>query len=259
MLSQMFAMTSLILLVPLGLVWLGFEVRANRTGASNYTGYRLGLAALIAATLATLIIILSAIMMVGFSLGLIILVLWMLIAARLFARLRARRRGRAATIAPAEPTSPRFAFNPAPLYLIIIPAAAVTLRLTLLYPAADFSRGRAIANAEPLIADIERFRADRGHYPPSLLAVHNDYKLSIIGIDRYQYEPTGDAYNLCFENFAAPFGTQEIVVYNPRGGHDMTSHDMDLLRLSPADLDRQRGYYAVHNARESNWKYFWFD
>jgi hypothetical protein len=39
----------------------------------------------------------------------------------------------------------------------------------------------------------------------------------------------------------------------------MTSHAMDLLTLTPTELAVQRGYYAVHSASRSHWKYFWFD
>ena len=40
----------------------------------------------------------------------------------------------------------------------------------------------------------------------------------------------------------------------------MTSHAMDLLHLTPEELEleRRRGYYAVH-APQPQWKYFWFD
>lgn len=89
--------------------------------------------------------------------------------------------------------------------------------------------------------------------------MNKDYKPGVIGIDKFHYEPRGEAYNLLFEQPATPLGTQEFVVYHPRGEQTATSHAMDLLEYTPETLERARGYYAVHNAPQSNWKYFWFD
>ena len=50
-------------------------------------------------------------------------------------------------------------------------------------------------------------------------------------------------------------------MYNPRDQHAMTSHKMDRLQLTPAQvaLDQTRGHNALHNTAHSHWKYFWFD
>ena len=80
-------------------------------------------------------------------------------------------------------------------------------------------------------------------------------------IEAYHYEPSGDAYNLFFEQFSDRFGTREFVMYNPRNQQAMTSHKMDRLQLSPQELvlEQTRGHYAVHDASQPHWKYFWFD
>lgn len=114
----------------------------------------------------------------------------------------------------------------------------------------------AIANAQ---SRPERHRAEGKKYPMSLLSVWRDYSPSVIAIDRFQYEPSGDAYNLVFEQPAAAFGTREFVVYNPRDEQVATSHAMDILEFSPEHLERTRGYYAVHTTVHPHWKYFWFD
>jgi hypothetical protein len=112
-----------------------------------------------------------------------------------------------------------------------------------------------------LIADIEQYRADHGRYPASLLSVWPDYSPEVIGIKEYHYEPSGDAYNLFFEQFALHFGTSEFVMYNPRDQHAMTSHKMDILQLTPQELEleQSRGHYAVHDTPFPHWRYFWFD
>ena len=150
-------------------------------------------------------------------------------------------------------------FNPAPLYLVVVPLVAAVPAFTLVGRAVEFSRNRAIDNSARLIGDIERYYDARGHYPPSLLALHPDYKPLVVGIEKYQYEPNGDAYNVFFEQLSDRLGNREIVMYNKRDEHVMTSHDMDLLTLTPAELARQRGYNAVHDASRAHWKYFWFD
>jgi hypothetical protein len=46
---------------------------------------------------------------------------------------------------------------------------------------------------------------------------------------------------------------------NKRGAHEMTSHAMDLLLLTPSELAVRRGYYAVRDAGRPHWKRFLFD
>ena len=128
------------------------------------------------------------------------------------------------------------------LYMVIVPLAVCGLQQVLVPRAVEFSRDRAIRHAAPLITSIERYRASYGRYPPSLLSVWRDYPVSVIGIDRYQYEPHGEAYNLVFEQPALAFGTREFVVYNPRDEQVATSHLMDLLEFPPDRLERARGY-----------------
>lgn len=123
----------------------------------------------------------------------------------------------------------------------------------------EFSRDHAIRHAVPMIAAIERHRAERSTYPVSLLSVWRDYPTGIVGIDRFHYEASGDAYNLVFENPAVAFGTREFVVYNPLDEQVATSHLTDILEFTPEHLERTRGYYAVRPAAQPHWKYFWFD
>ena len=150
--------------------------------------------------------------------------------------------------------------TPAPaLYLLVVPVAVFLLQWVILEPAVEFSRNRAMSNSARLIADIEQYRATRGHYPPSLLSVNKDYKPGVIGIEKFHYEPSGEAFNLLFEQPASPLGTQEFVVYNPRGEQTMTGHAMDILEFTPDRLERARGYYAVHDVPRTRWRYFWFD
>ena len=146
-----------------------------------------------------------------------------------------------------------------PVALILVPLVATALRLTLVESAAAWGRDRVIANAAAIITDIERFRQRTGTYPVALSSVVPDYLPGIIGVERYRYEPNGEAYNLYFEHPPTDFGAREIVIYNPRGEQDFSSHAVDLLELSPGEIRRQRGYFASHVLAQANWKRFLFD
>jgi hypothetical protein len=144
------------------------------------------------------------------------------------------------------------------LYMIVVPIAVAVLQLALVGRATDFSRNRAIQNSAPLLADIERFRANQGRYPPAIASLHKDYSPGVVGIERYEYTPAGDAFHLHFEQLTFRLGTQEIVMYNPRDEHAIVSHDSDALRR-PQLLSMRTGFYAMNDAPQAHWKYFWFD
>ena len=148
-----------------------------------------------------------------------------------------------------------------PLYLVVVPVACMLLQLLLAEPAAEFSRNRAIRNSARLIADIEAHRVANGRYPPSIVSVNVDYHPEVMGIREYRYEPSGDAYNVLFEQRNLRLGVREIVVYNPADRQVIASHALDVIQLSPEGLalDRTRGHNAVYDAGPPHWKYFWFD
>jgi hypothetical protein len=248
--SQVFGMAGL-LLVPLGAIWLAHEYRRRTkqsdTGSSRNWRYLFGLASIAAATLVVVVVSLPAFINVGPSLGLGVIALWAYCAARLVTRLKGLERVEHRT------------FNASPMYLVVVPIVVAILRSTLVGPAIEYSRNRAIENSARLISDIERYREANGHYPPSLLSVWKDYKPAVKGVEQYHYEPNGDAYNLYFEHPTRQLETREIVMYNKRDEHEMTSHAMDLLLLTPPELAVQRGYYAVLDAARPHWKRFLFD
>ncbi|MEJ7809594.1 MAG: hypothetical protein WKG32_04170 [Gemmatimonadaceae bacterium] len=230
-------------LVPVGALWMASGYWSRSAGKH----YGFAIAALIVASVVWAIVSFGALVSTGLSLGLGALALWAYVVSRATPRLRLLKS------APPRPTSA------IPLYLIIVPVAVAILQLVLAAPATEFSRSRAIRNSARLIADIEQYRAAHGRYPTSLMSVWEDYLPGVIGIKEYHYEPSGDAYNLFFEQGTFQLGTREFVMYNPRDQQVMTSHKMDLLQLTPEELAPRRGYHAVHEAPHPHWKYFWFD
>lgn len=242
--AQVFGLVGL-LLVPVGAFWVacGYSTRL----ASKQ--YGIAIAALIASTIVWLLSSLGALVASGALLGAAVVVLWIYIVIRVCPRLR--------RLKTAPPPGP----SPVAFYLLIVPAAVALLQMALVAPAIEFSRNRAIQNAAPLIAEIEQHRAANGRYPSSLLSVNADIHPDIIGIDKYHYEPSGEAYNVMFEQPALHFGTREFVVYNPLDQQTVTSHKLDRLQLTPSELvlEHSRGHNAVHNAGHPHWKYYWFD
>jgi hypothetical protein len=244
--GRAFGVVGLVLLVPVGAIWAacGYSNRLARRQ------YGIAVAALVVTSLVWAV---TAVFMVAFSsplLALFAIVLWACAVSKILPRLKLLR-----SPTP-QPTSA------AAFYLLLVPIAVAIAQHALVAPAIEASRHRAIQNAAPLIAAIERYREAQGRYPLSLLSsVTDQYKPGVIGIEKYHYEPHEDAYNLIFEQGALHFGTREFVVYNPRDSQVVTVHLVDLLELTPEQLalERTRGHYAVHDAGHPHWKYFWFD
>lgn len=250
--AQLFGFAGSVLLVPIGLLWLVHELRlraarnGNRLPRGNGRFY-FALAAMVTLSIVALITTLPAFGNISRSLGVALVALWAWLGARAVPAVKGLRGSTAPPI------------HPAPAYLILVPALVLAGRVALIERAVAWSRARAIANSAPLIHDLEAYRERNGQYPVSLAALWHDYAPGVIGVARYEYEPSGASFNLFFEQFAAELATREIVVYNPLDQQVFTSHDSWILVLPPAELDKHRGYFAVHPAPIPRWKYFWFD
>jgi hypothetical protein len=245
--AEFFCVTGLVLLVPVGALWLVYEARnrAKRQIAqsSNNKAYYFAIASLVGLSIVGAIVSLSAVFNSGFSIGIGLLAL----LAYWIARMTVRAKG--------LKTAETGGFNAAPLYLVVVPIVVALFQFSLMDRAVEFSRNRAIMNCAPLISEIEQYHKANGMYPISLLALWPDYKPSVIGTKQYHYEPNGEAYNVYFEQLSNRFGTREIVMYNKLDQHAFASHAAQILRQFGA----RSGYYAVNDASSEHWKYFWFD
>lgn len=233
------------LLVPVGVLWIASGYVRRPAGGQ----FGIAIAALVASSVVGACVAVGALVSGGILFGVGVLALEVYAGARMLRSLTRLR------LTPPPSTSP-VAF-----YLLFVPLGATLIQLATVAPAVERSRSLAIRNSALLIADIERYRAANGRYPASLLSVSEDYLPGLLGISEYQYEPSEEAYNLVFEQPALEFGTKEFVVYNPLGRQTFTSHQNDLLRLTPDELalEHTRGHYAVRDAAEPHWKSFWFD
>ena len=225
-----------LLLVPIGTLWLIQEIKnlANTDKpVNNWTnGFYYAICAVSIFIFVGLFVALMLFATVGLSVGVIGLFILVLILYRLIPDIKKLR------------TKSIRSFNAAPLYLLSVPLIAFALRSLFIGPVSDQARNYAIKQGEKLIYAIESYYDHRGEYPESIdnLFYHYDIpKPSVMGIDNFQYERNGDAYNLSFVQWQHFLATEEIVMYNKNDEHTV------------------KGHFASYNARKPHWKYYWLD
>ena len=242
-----------LLVVPVALGWLVSELqkraRRKRNLAAKPSGYYFALASMMTASIVAVAAVFAALVNGGLAFAVLTLVVLCYIGSRLIPTLKLLKTAEAEN------------FNPAPLYLVFIPVVVLGFQVILASRATNVSRHRAIAQSAELIGDIESYHAAYGRYPSSLLALHKDYKPSVVGIEQFHYAPNGEAYNLFFEQptFATDFGIREIVMYNRLDEHVMVSHAAWILAGAPEDLEARQGWHSSHDASIPHWKSFLFD
>lgn len=221
-------------LTPVGLAWLVNRLRARLW--RQLTLALAGLAALVTAVAAVAVNQLAMGVLIGTG---ALLGLW-----------QAHRRSNA--LDASGQTS-------VPALLVVLPVFLATFQTTLLRPAADWSRDRAIRHSAPLVAAIEAFRERRGHYPLSLHSLNRDVPTGVVGIERFGYEPNGEAYNLFFVRSHVELDAWEVVMFNPRDEHRFASHELDVLQYDGEQLDRRRGDRRRTELAHPHWVSILFD
>src|SRR5918993_1120905 len=141
--TQLFSFAGL-LLVPLGLFWLWFEItkRKTTTGSDKKTKH-FSIATVLTLGFVTLVVALGALTNYNLSFGILFLVFCFSLLTKTYLKLRR------------EGISYNLKFNPTPIYLITIPIVVALIRFTLIGTGVQFSRDYAIKKSEPLIAAIE--------------------------------------------------------------------------------------------------------
>ena len=226
-----------LLMVPVGLVWM-FSRRRTRLWR------RL---ALVLAGLLAFVITFAAVSVNQLALGVLLGV------GSMMALRTASRRSRADW----EHVDDRR--SPIPFCLVCVPLILLTFRATVLPRAAGWSRDRAIQHSATLIAEIESFRQRRGHYPISLQSLNRDVPTGVVGIERFLYEPSGEAYNLFFVRPHIELDAEEAVVFNPRDEHRLTAHELDILQYDGDQLDLRRGDRRRTRLAHPHWISILFD
>ena len=242
-----------LLVLPVGIAWLISELQKRARRKRNVTakggGYYFAIASMLTASIVAFVGSLVAFVNGGLFLGILTFAVLGYLGSRLIPKLKLLKTAEAGS------------FNPAPLYLVLIPVIVVVVQLALAPRVTYLSRNRAIAKSAELIRDIEEYHARYGRYPTTLLALHKDYKPSVVGIEQFHYAPNGQAYNLFFEQptFATDFGVREIVMYNRLDEHVMVSHATWHLAGPPEQIEARQGWHSSHDASSVHWKMFLFD
>ncbi len=234
-----------LLLVPIGLVWLPFELRLTSDGKRR-SRVSFVVAALGAGSIATLGVAGMAFMLSGATLTVGVLTAYGLVLWRGGPRVVewARTSGRDITVA---------------LALILAPCVVTGAQFALARPLTTFAWNRTMDGLEPLIGDLERYRMTNGHYPRSLFSEWMDYRPDVIGVRGYQYETTGDVFSLAVEVPTFSFDSREYLLYNSEDTHVMASHDADLLLRTAAELPQYRGYHSARRLDRPHWTLLSFD
>ncbi len=138
-----------------------------------------------------------------------------------------------------------YKFNPAPLYIVLIPVIALLTSKYAVEKAAAFTREKAIVKTEPLIAAIEKYKTENGEYPENLESLKGNYiheipKPTIMGMRAYQYEKRNGSFLLSFERFWH-WSATEVVVYNASGQKGI------------------KGNYENYPTNHTNWWYYMAD
>jgi hypothetical protein len=230
-----------LLLVPVGLIWL-WALSRDGTARPRW---------LIRLSTGTSVFILVVMSVIAFAASgsLLLATGTATVATLLIARLARHLRRHPATPAPRTVTA----------LITVAPILVLAAQTILVDAAAARARARVIANAVPLIEEIERYRTRRGTYPESLFSIWGDYKPSVVGVERYHYERSGDGYNVIFREPSLDFGMRRFVVYNPLDKQRVTVHETDRLLLDEAGLDADNaGYTVVRALPQAHWKLFLF-
>jgi hypothetical protein len=153
----------------------------------------------------------------------------------------------------------RFRSRTAAAMLVVAPIVVLAVQTIFIDTATTHARNRVIANSAPLIEEIERYRIRRGTYPESLFSIWGDYKPSIVGVERYHYERSGDGYNVIVREPSIDFGMRRFVAYNPLDRQRVTVHEQDRLLLDEAGLDADNaGHTVIRALPQPHWKLFMF-
>ena len=240
---QVFSIVGL-LLVPLGILWLWFEM-AKRKKTSRHGNHTKPFIFATLIILGLIAFVLSMVPLTNYhvSFGILFFVFsFYLLVSRYF---RIRKAGIASNLK----------INGIPFYLIIIPTVAAVARFAFISPAVQFSRDYVIKKSEPLIAAIEAHHAKNGTYPISLQALHGDILPGMIGVKQYHYERNGAAYNLYFKQFSDELDVDEIVMYNKSDEHAFAGHVLDILEYSGEELALRRGDRHRYKLSAPHWIY----
>lgn len=138
-----------------------------------------------------------------------------------------------------------YKFNPAPLYIVLLPVIALFTSKFVVENAAAFTRDKAILKTEPLLAAIEKYKTEYNEFPENLESLQGKYiqeipKSTIMGMRAYEYKKRNSSFQLSFERLWH-WSSTEVVFYNNLGQKDIKND------------------YENHPTQHTNWWYYLAD
>lgn len=235
-----------LLLVPVGIAWLLYEVTGTGDGPRLMRVRFVG-AAIGAMSMVMVLACVGAAAMSAMSLGVGTLAVWaLLLWRRSRAVLAWARAGAGSYRRPA-------------LAMTAVPIVTASVILGMAGPLQQWSQNRTMDAMQRLIDDIEQYRVARGGYPHALFAEWMDYRAEIIGVRGYQYERVGGAYSIAVEVPAFDPSVRVFLLYNPEDVFRMASHDEWPLTWTDNQLARHRGYSLLREVGRAHWRILYFD
>jgi hypothetical protein len=235
-----------LLLVPVGFLWLGYELILKPSGPrrarARFAGVALGML-----TFVMLIAFVAASGLFAMSLGVAVLGGWAF----------ALWRGSGRALAGAREGDGSYA-RPA-LAMIVVPIVVGGAQLGMAGPLQEWSRDRVMDEMQHLIDDIEAYGVAHGEYPRALFSEWMDYRPEIVGVRGYQYEPVGDSYSIAVEIPTFSPSSRDYLMYNPHDAFKMASHDMWPLTWPADRLALHRGYALAREVGRPHWRLLIFD
>ncbi len=138
-----------------------------------------------------------------------------------------------------------YKFNPAPLYIVLIPVLALLTSKFAVEKIAALTREKTIAKTQPVIAAIEKYKTENGEYPENLESLSGKYiqeipKPNLMGMRAYQYEKRNNSFLLTFERLWH-WNATEVVVYSSSGEKGIKAN------------------YGNYHTNHTNWWYYLAD
>lgn len=235
-----------LLLVPIGIAWLLYEV-IGTSGGPRPMRTRFAGAAVGAMSILMVLAFVGAAATFAMSLGVGALAAWALFLWRRTGSMLAWARG-----GDGSYVRPALALTAVP----IVTAGAI---IGMAEPLQRWSRNLTMDAMQRLIDDIEKYREVRGVYPQALFAEWMDYRAEIIGVRGYQYERVDGAYSIAIEIPAFDPAARVFLMYNPNDAFRMASHDEWPLTWTDNQLARHRGYSISREVGRQHWRVLYFD
>lgn len=238
-----------VVLGPIGILWLYLDAR--RRGGKTQNGryaFVLGVIVLVLAALPCLLALTQTYEWLGVGPGLITTGAGACLFYKAFQKIRQFR------FAPAG------AFNLTPVYLLTIPTLAWIMRMYVLAPVSAYSRELAMDAGETLVARVELYKSENGHYPHSLRALASQHgntvaESPVMGISELKYSASDDGFSVSFSQWQNMAIDEEIVLFQKGENQSVLASGDDWRQ----DRYRIKGAYASFKTRRNDWRYYWCD